>query len=181
MDGKIIIASSPRCGTNLLQVSLAEHSSAVNGGEVLNELDTATDQDWGGSHDRSAFIAKHNLFKLLSVYRDHEDFGQFLDVGLMVYLYRRDTTAQIRSWKVAASSGMWMRGQVEPMPSFTINNSEALEHIAQADRLFLRRADLVISYEEMIADWDGTIERVLQAAKWPVMRLEMARVKLQAI
>lgn len=169
---KVVILSTPRCGTNLLMLSLDSHPDAVCAGEVCN-ADAEPDL-WGHSGSRSEFIDSHNLFKVLSVYRSHSDFQQFLGWGFRVYLYREDIDAQKRSWIKAATTGVWMDGQSRPYiaPKPTSDYMDA--EIAFADRMMMRQADLVLSYETMVSQWDHTTRTIQKAAWWPVKTLPMA-------
>lgn len=170
---RIVIASSPRCGTGLLVNSLATHPAAVNAGEVLNEFDTATDEDWLESQDRTKMIQRHTLFKLLSIYHEHQDFDQFRGWGFVVYLYRRDREAQKNSWRRAAESGIWSTEQSEPIPPVSVADADMDALIGLADHLFLRAADLVLSYEHLANNWTECNARIQSGAGWTPRHLPM--------
>lgn len=170
---KIVILSTPRCGTNLLMLSLDQHPAAVCAGEICNaDADPAL---WGQSADRSEMIRRCNLFKVLTVHRSHWDYDQFTAIdALNIYLYRRDTVAQMRSWVRAAETGIWMAGQDRPYFGPVPTAAHVTAEVAFADRTMMRRADLVISYESMVAHWDQTITTILDRAGWPRQPLAMA-------
>lgn len=168
----IVILSTPRCGTNLLMLSLANHSRAVCAGEVCNA--EANPDVWGVSDDRAPLIRRCNVFKVLSVHRSHWDYGQFLGWGFRVYLYRRDVAAQTRSWVTAATTGVWMAGQQRPHVATPPTIEHVQSELAYADRVLMRQSDMVLSYEQMVAHWDATIESILRLAGWRLETLAMA-------
>ncbi|MCC9655275.1 hypothetical protein [Rhodopirellula halodulae] len=174
---KIVICSSPRCGTHLLLTSLASHSLAKSAGEVLNPEDGYS--DFKLSRDRSIHIRQHNLFKLLVLSRSLPDFGKYNGFGFRVFMFRRDVEAQIDSWQRACATGRWtaqepVSNRLKPV----IPRAEMRRQIGIADDLFLRSSDLVISYEELVENWDDSIMTILDRAGWPIECLSMALQKM---
>lgn len=169
-DRKIVIAGTPRTGSNLLLHSLAKHPVAINAGEVY--CPHVPDSVRSRLASCADFVAECNLFKLFAQYEGRPNFRRIMGAGQLVYLYREDIDAQVESWERAAASGIWNQGQRVPTP--TAPPSYARDLIRRAHDLFADRADFVISYEQMTHDWDGTITRVLDLAGWPRMSLPMA-------
>ena len=154
--------------------SLAKHPDARLGGEVF--CDAVPAADWSDRASCQRLIDKSNLFKLMSIYRHRKHFDLFDGWGCVIYLYRQDIEAQLASWRKACESGQWVAGwrSIEPME---YQMERAIESIKVADAMFLRRADLAISYETLVDKWDASVAMILAAAGWPQQTLEQATEK----
>lgn len=159
----IIILSSPRCGSNLLMHSLAEHPQAVCGGEWhCPEESRCEPMHWQNRHTR-----KCNLIKVCQ----HEIVP--CD-GLLVGLFREDIDLQLRSWQRACVTGEWIAGSFSEPVEFP---ADAKQIINYTNQRINDECDLVFSYESIIARWDDIIEIILRAANWTLTPLAMATQK----
>lgn len=93
-----------------------------------------------------------------------------------MYLYREDRDAQIRSWRRAEKTGLWTIGHSKT----TVSRKRApIEQLVNAaEQMFRPRAHIVTSYEEMTANWDDTIKKILAAAGWPIQKLGKATKRM---
>lgn len=153
--------------------SLAQHSDARMAGEVFCVDDHLAGVDWSSDDDPQPVLDQFNLFKLLGIYYRRPHFDRFRNLGVMVYLYRRDTEAQIRSWQKASESGKWL-SEYTPIAGQPFDIANALDEIRTADMLFLRDAQLAIAFETLTEHWHATIRTILDLAGWPQQTLPMA-------
>ncbi len=168
---RIIIATSPRTGSNLLLYSLETHTKAVSGGEWFAKLKRPhLENSWNNRHYRPE---ECNLLKLMAYDRTEPTFHSVLSSGVVVYLYRKNRGAQLASWKKACETGIWSEreplDQLRPIP-FPVDASDVID---QAEFLFKRIATLQIAYENLIDFWDFWIFHILSAANWPLEPIKM--------
>lgn len=158
---RFVIGCTPRTGSNLLGLSLAQHPDIEYANEWFNPI-----------HGRPSNSA--SLLKLFPFHRKGNwiEFDRLLEHSQVIYLFRENTEAQLDSWERAAYSGIWSNDQREPEPStLAINMRKCLR---QAESMFSKRSVLQISYEQMVADWDDTIRKVLTVMELKQMQLPQA-------
>ena len=160
---RITIGTTQRTGSNLLLFALAVHPLAICGGEVCGE-----EADAAPGHWLARSSGNWNLGKVFWCEKDKPGFLEALSSSCVVYLYREDREAQLRSWSKACATGEWLKEHVGPRCDLPEN---AAEQIEEAAKLFRPNASLALSYEELTADWSGSVQRVLEAAGWPVIDL----------
>ena len=154
----IIIACTPRTGSNLLMLSLSQHHQAVCGGEWHSEDQYRCDP--GHWENKKTNPDKVNLIKVF--WPEPIPFD-----GMVVHLYREDIESQIASWERASETGEWISGK----------SSEPTEMPANARSIIAGssyQADVHISYEWMVSHWEETIAMLLEMAGWEVIPLGMA-------
>jgi LPS sulfotransferase NodH len=162
---RIIIATSPRTGSNLLMYSLESHSLAVSGGEwFAKHKRPHLTAHWDNRHNRPE---ECNLVKLFSYDHVEPSFDSVVGSGVVIYLYRKDRAAQLASWKRACETGIWSEreplDQLKPIPF----RKDANDVINRAYELFGSIATYQIAYENLIEHWDYWIRHILRAADWP--------------
>lgn len=167
----IVICATPRTGSNLLTDSLAQHPNAVSGGEWFN-WDV---EDWV-LRNRELRPTKCNIFKLMPFDAHRDEWLEIVRAGFVVHLWRRNRSAQLRSWQKACVSGKWL--EEDPEGSKFDFPSNAREIILDANQKYALLADFSLTYEAMIEDWDGSVSQILEQAGWSPRRLPMAREKL---
>ena len=159
----IIILSSPRCGSNLLMHSLAQHPQAVCGGEWHCPEESRCDPEhWKNRQTRAC-----NLIKVCQ----HEPIP--FD-GLLIGLFREDIEAQLRSWRKACLTGEWVAGSVSEPVEFP---ADARQVIIYTNGRINEECDRVFSYESLINHWHEITETILQAANWEQWPIDMATLK----
>lgn len=170
----ILILATPRTGSNLLLDSLAAHPQAVTGGEWLSidRLEFNTKQ----AIENIKSGADCNLFKCFFADRKNPEFWNlFHRCDCRIHLYRRDTDAQLLSWKRACETGIWVKDQRNPLK---MDPPYDMLHRIEESRTFLTPlCHMAICYETMIEHWEATIEYVLAVADWQQVTLPMAREK----
>lgn len=170
---RIIIACTPRTGSNLLQYSLATHPKAVSGGEWFEHVEYRNEPSvWDNKIHRPTLC---NLLKVFSFNDNELRFNRVLDSGLVIYLHRENTEAQIASWQKACSTGVWRENQdALDVRHFS---TEAVSRIQLAKELFENRASIVLSYEQLTQRWEDSIQTILQTAGWEVLPIAMKLAK----
>jgi LPS sulfotransferase NodH len=172
---RLIIATTPRSGSNLLMYSLETHSRAVSGGEwYAKQKRPHLMAAWNNRNDRPESC---NLLKVFSYNANEKTFPALLSSGVVVFLYRRDRAAQLASWKRACESGIWSEREpldnLNPIPF----RKDAAALIDRAVTLFAPIAAVQIAYEELVENWDDCIGRILNAAGWPVENIPQRLAK----
>lgn len=173
----ITILATPRTGSNLLQLSLARHRQAVNGGEWCNMIE--------GENELDVWKRKQNgvACNLVKVMPQHFSSPRYLECfrreAVRVYLYREDRDAQLHSWERASKSGNWIAGQRYPVQS-EWNRARAVGLIEQAESMYRPVADVMLSYERLIGDWDASVLEILTMACWDSLPISMATMKQSA-
>lgn len=164
---RIVIATSPRTGSNLLVDSLATHSQAVGIGEFFQDMlpeyaerNRASGEPW-------------NLCKLFAMDKVQPPFGSILQDSFIVFLHRIDREAQVASWARACATGKYTEEDpgepIAPPP-------EGFGYwIDEAQRLFAPVCDIAIRYEDMVDDWDNVVRCIFYGARWPQQRVAKAR------
>lgn len=170
---KIVVLTSPRTGSNLLVNSLANHWQARSAGEWYQSRlpDSAK-----LNRIRPDAIDTCNLFKLFSMDLGNADFAKIVDGAYVVYLYREDVRAQVASWRRACSTGVFS-AEGRPRPQ-EMTVSDPWAAIGAAEDYLRPLADIVVSYEELVSDWNGTIARILSGAGWAVYDIPQAHRKI---
>lgn len=152
---RIVIACSPRTGSNLLMHSLATHPQAVCGGEWNQPYESrAVPEWWRNKTDRPGAV---NLCKVFAPEKIP------FENTMIVYLYRSDRDAQLASWRKASATGTWMAGMTSEPTEFPSNAADLIE---QAESQYRPIADVAISYEELVSRWDETISTILTTSGW---------------
>lgn len=166
---RIIIVCSPRSGSNLLQFSLARHPDAINGSEWFNpNLRLYAPDIWLRKQNKGYF----NLIKVFGYNERFAEFEEILSSGVIIHLRREDRTAQLKSWKRACETGVWLNCEHSyDKPTVLPENANAL--LDACDR-YSERAALALTYEHLIANWKSSIEAILRIAEWPYVDLPMA-------
>lgn len=140
----LLICATPRTGSNLLMLSLAQHPHFRLGGEWLVKRKAGT-------------LYNYNLFKLFYDSRKHHEHQQLIERCKTVFLYREDTEAQISSWIKACETGRWIQDCGED-PIKPPNNM--LEQIKGAEQLY-GNSDIALSYEQIVSDWQASVNKCL--------------------
>lgn len=165
---RIIIVCSPRSGSNLLQLSLAQHPDATDGSEWFNtELETIAPYAWRRRQNGEYC----NLIKVFGYEKWADEFEELLASGVIIHLRREDRAAQLRSWKRACETGIWLN--ITPgvfKMEFPENAEEQLDICDE----FIERAALALTYEHLIANWSESLAAILRIAEWPYIDLPMA-------
>lgn len=172
---RILIIATPRTGSNLLLDSLATHPEAVTGGEWLapeplkfNSLDAIRNLSTG---------VDCNLFKVFASQLYDARFRHLLSrCECVVYLYRKDIDAQVRSWMRACDTGIWVNEQ--PWPNPCDQPLKPKEHIFSARIEAMSIATISICYETMVTKWDATISYILACAEWANVTLQQAHAPM---
>lgn len=169
---QIVVATSPRTGSNLLVDSLGRHPNAISAGEWFNQSVEPFVEE---NKKLDNAIHRCNLFKIFSFEFEHPDCRTIFKDAFVVFLYREDKKAQLASWAKACQTG-WFVAEVQgqPMPL----REDAEYWIDQAHSLFEPIANYTISYEQMIAQWHDVTQTILTLAKWPIQDIKQARQKL---
>ena len=112
------------------------------------------------------------------VFHHHPDAGQDSRLWMLlerdtsvrvVHLRRRDVLASLVSLKVAGETGAWMRSRGQPATSHRVSMSpEEVERGLHTERWWAERCEarfarhplLRLTYEELVADTQGSLERV---------------------
>ncbi len=163
---RLIIGTSQRTGSTLLVDSLAVHPEASSASEWFY-------LDRPGGH------ASANLLKLFSTDEGFDTFQEVLASGTVVFLYREDREAQIRSFERALSTGVWTAEEGKTTEIFPpMPREHIISNIERAEQLFRPRASLLVSYEEMIGNWDATIAKILGLMGWERRPIPMMRSKM---
>jgi LPS sulfotransferase NodH len=165
---RIIIATTPRTGSNLLMYSLESHPNAISGGEWYAQKSRPhLMTSWENKLMRPD---KCNLLKVFSFDEHRPTFKSLITSGILVFLFREDQNAQIESWKRACKTGIWSEREPvgDPHPIPWVEN----DHISRAETLFKDRADIVLSYEMLCNDWDTCIKEILTRASWPFIKID---------
>lgn len=172
MPKPIIIGCSPRTGSTLLFMSLNQHSLAVSGSEWFNERLNEIDPK---AYERKQTGLPCNLIKLFGHQSYHPTFFDIMNSGILVHLYREDKQAQIASFERAWETGQWTADQQSGQWKY---ERPADLSLLNADAIFREPADISISYEFMIANWNLVIWSILNLAGWPLRELPMATKKI---
>jgi hypothetical protein len=171
----IVIACSPRTGSNLLIGSLGTHPFALNAAELFNIPKFWSPRVRGLVHRGLDVIENCNLFKVFPYDCRHPGYERLMARAVVIYLYREDRDAQLRSWRKAAETGLWYSGQIEPHK--VPYPEDAYATIEMGEQLFASRAVMSISYESLITEWEESIAAILKLAGWQDMPLGMALEK----
>jgi len=163
---KILIATTPRTGSNLLMFSLEQHSLAICGGEWWNEEEIfCYPVHWENKTHRAD---KVNLAKVLH--------GEKLLHGYAIlHLFREDVNAQIASWQRACETGIWIKDGTPYPTDFPI---DCEQRITSANKTFRPLAKLSLSYEDMVDDWGHSMWRIQRTFGWPCESFAQATERL---
>lgn len=173
----LIILTTPRTGSTLLQHSLAHHPEAKSGDEWLNPnlYDLSPE-----AHDLKVRGEQPNLIKIMYHDRKHPEFRELLEGATLIHLYRLDLVAQLDSWKRACETGIWSQEQIDtdPVRFKAPFPTDARQHIVESFTYYNQFKPMLLSYESMVLDWKGTIKTILKAARWKPMSLPMATKRI---
>lgn len=176
--GTICLVAQPRTGSNLLLTSLGNHPGALNRGEfnVPYEFQIPSAQDY--LKQTSIPDLECNLAKVFSGYIQEPDILNFIsNSDLVIGLYRKDKDAQLASWQRACKTGIWREEQQGKTPprELPTNPKQWLE----SNLADLRKVcNFIISYEDLIANWDDILQDILDLAGWPYVGLPKATKKI---
>lgn len=165
MSNKLIIATSPRTGSNLLVDSLSQHTRARSVREIHNPLGRIEKH----LHD-------YNLCKIFSLHKEEPDFWDILNSGTVVHLYRENKEAQLASLERACRTGWWTdeaQGPTMEMHPVTVAS------LYDTEKLFGPIASLSISYEYMITNWEQVLIDIQQLIGWKHEQLPMVHQKIR--
>lgn len=163
-NGRILtIRTTPRTGSNLLMHSLAKHPQVKSAGEYYcMEESRCTVEAWSNKKSDD-----WNLTKTFYLEEPPKP-------GLTIFLHRRDTQAQYASYLKACQTGAWMQGMksepVEPIPYFLDKVNDTFHRVA-------RHCDFVLAYEDLVANWDWTIEAIQSLWGIEKIPLPMATIR----
>ena len=165
----IVIVGSPRSGTSLLLLSLAQHPQALLGNEWLN---TDLEQVDPVSYERKINGVICNLFKVFAYQYQHPEFIGIVQNSFTVGITRLNKAAQEASFHKACLTGQWVKThelgkyKYDYVPHFS-------EWVVLGDA-FANMCRVTYTYEHIVENWDAVIEEILTEAGWPVMQLPMA-------
>lgn len=186
MATRFVILCQPRTGSSCLEASLRRHPGILMHGEILNHRYEYLLPDEGYGRlvaaladsrpnvrtvgcDLKAFQPDRNW----SGWRRWESAWDALADApsiKVIHLDRRDTLAQLASWKVADALGNWGdQSGVSNRPTVRIDPEELRwfrqwNQALYAWRLsrLARHEILSIQYESLCSDWDGSIRGILE-------------------
>lgn len=170
-----MILATPRTGSNLLLHSLENHPEAISAGEIRNDsAQRPLVHRWGWGEA----VAKCNLCKFMWLGRNGSDWFRDLHRadGLRVHLWREDRDAQVDSWLRACRTGQWTADG--PRQRRVRPPSKPNRVIDAADAVFRSIADLTITYESLVDQWDAMTGGILASAGWSDFRLRMAEERM---
>ncbi len=164
---KILIATTPRTGSNLLMFSLGFHSTAVCGGE------------WWNANALYCYPVhwENKTFKTDEVNLAKVFYGEELLKGFSIlHLFREDANAQIASWKRACETGVWIAdGTPYPRVECPGNCKQIIE---TANEAFRPLAKLSLSYEDLVDDWGYSLWRIQRTFEWSCEPIAMATKRI---
>jgi LPS sulfotransferase NodH len=168
----IVVLTSPRTGSNLLVDSLGRHPQAISAGEWFN-------------NECEPFVVENkklgvdgcNLVKFCGIQAYVPVVKRLIrsPAALKVYLFREDVDAQIESLRKACRTGKFVEelpGPPKPFPD------DPMKPIRLAEQHFREPADFVVSFEQMVSNWDAVIRQILLAAGWDDVPVSQARTKI---
>lgn len=167
MEKRIVIGCTPRTGSSSLIEALERHPYAVSAGEAFAIYE--------GAPALELDIHSCNLMKLFASDSQYEDFKKVQENAIIVYLYRQDREAQLRSWEKALATGVWHPHQPPLPPRNDLGRDHMVYQIESAKDIF-KQHHLTLEFSWLIHNWETACYLIWKEAQW-----ELGKAILQSI